>query len=281
MKPYLKTTLILLSIILTSCEDVVDIAVKNEAPRLVIEASLDWEKGTQGNEQAIKLSTSTPYFDTSAISVVTGASVTVINDGDQTQYVFADQNNGTYTTSGFVPVLNQSYTLEVVYNSETYVAHETLMPVTDITEIYQTIDGGFDDEAIDVNVRFKDPVGEENYYMMKFQELGDLLPELYDLDDEFTDGNEMTVFFEKTENENTEEKELESGDIVDIQLLGISEQYYNYIRLLIEQVEFAGDIFSSTPVALKGNCINTTNPDHPAYGYFRLTQVVKVSYTVE
>ncbi|MEZ4810903.1 MAG: DUF4249 domain-containing protein [Allomuricauda sp.] len=281
MKTYLKTTLILLSIILTSCEDVVDIAVKNEAPRLVIEASLDWEKGTQGNEQTIKLSTSTPYFDTTVNSKVTGASVRVTNDNDLTQYVFVDQNDGTYTISDFIPVLNQSYTLEVVYNNEVYVAHETLMPVTDITEIYQSVEGGFDDEVVDINVLFSDPENEENYYMMKFQEQGDLFPELYDLDDEFTNGNEMTVFYEKTDNENTNEEELEPGDIVDIQLLGISEQYYNYIRLLIEQVEFAGDIFSSTPVALKGNCINSTNPNNPAYGYFRLAQVVKASYTVE
>ena len=38
-------TIILLSSVVFSCTDVVDVAVPTEASRLVIEASLDWEKG--------------------------------------------------------------------------------------------------------------------------------------------------------------------------------------------------------------------------------------------
>ena len=262
-----------------SCTDVVDVEVPEAEPRLVIEASIDWEKGTTGNEQLIKLSTSVPYFDELVNNEVVGASVKITNDTTLEEYVFIDQNDGTYTTSSFVPVIDQSYTLEVIYNGEVFTAQETLTGVTDIAEINQSITDGFNDEALEVNVLFDDPADEENFYLFKFQEQGDLLPELLDISDEFTNGNQMKVFYEKEEDEDINQEEFEPGDVVSIEFYGISEQYFNYIRLLIEQYE--SDPFSSVPVPLKGNCINITNPDDYAYGYFRLTQVVRNTYTFQ
>jgi hypothetical protein len=40
-------------------------------------------------------------------------------------------------------------------------------------------------------------------------------------------------------------------------------------------------IFLATPVDVKGNCINTTNPDNYAHGYFRVTQKNTITYTIE
>ena len=84
MKKYLKIILVLIAVVFTSCTDVVDVDVPTAEPRLVIEASINWEKGTDGSEQTIKLSTSTPYFDTTTNTSVTVASVIITNDNDQT-----------------------------------------------------------------------------------------------------------------------------------------------------------------------------------------------------
>ena len=65
---------------------------------------------------------------------------------------------------------------------------------------------------------------------------------------------------------------------VNIGMYGISKSYYDYIKILISQLGGVG-LFESTPVDVKGNCINTTNPENYAFGYFRLSQVVKTSYT--
>ncbi|WP_299526633.1 DUF4249 domain-containing protein [uncultured Lutibacter sp.] len=281
MKTYYKNIALLLTIILTSCTDVIDVEVQVAAPRLVIEASIDWEKGTLGNEQTIKLSTSTPYFDSDEISIVTGASVKVTNDNDGTEFVFLDQNNGNYTVSNFIPEINQSYTLEVIYEGETYNAHENMMSVVDIDAIYQTTEKGFDNEVLEINADFNDPIEEENYYLFKLKRQNDLLPILLDISDEFTNGNLTTVFYEREKDEDINQEEFVVGDIVDVEFYGISEQYYNYIGLLIVQYESLGDPFSTTPVPLKGNCTNTTSPENYAFGYFRLSQVVKDSYTFE
>ena len=279
MTTYFKHIAILLIIILTSCTDVIDVDVPVAPPRLVIEASLDWEKSGFGNEQVVKLSQSTAFFDTNTLSPVTGAFVKVTNDTSNVEFIFEDQNDGTYTVLTFVPIIDQSYTLEVNYNGETYIAQETLTSVSDINSIYQSTTEGFDDEVLEVNVLFDDPADIENFYLFRFQERGDLLPELLDIPDEFTNGNEMRVFYEKEEGTDINQKEFETGDVVDINFYGISERYFNYIRLLIEQYGSFEDPFSSAPVPLRGNCTNPTNPDNYAFGYFRLTQVVETSYT--
>lgn len=281
MKQYLKIIFLGLMISVVSCTDVVEVDVPAAAPRLVIEASLDWEKGTLGNEQTIKLSESVPYFDELINNEVTGASVKVTNDDDNTEFVFVDQNDGTYTTDAFLPIIGQSYTLEVIYNGEVYIAQETLVPVVDIAEVNQSIEDGFDDEALEVNVLFDDPIDEENFYLFRFQEAQDLLPELLDISDEFTNGNQMKVFYEREEDDDINQEELQPGDVVSISFYGISERYFNYIRLLIEQYGSVGDPFSTLPAPLRGNCTNPTNPDNYAFGYFRLTQVVKTTYTLE
>lgn len=281
MKTYIKYIVTSVCIAFFSCTDVIDVDLQDAAPRLVIEASIDWEKGSLGNNQVIRLSTSIPYFNNQSYNPVIGASVKVTNDLDNSEFIFEDMNNGTYSISTFIPVENQSYTLEVNYNNETYIATETMVSVVDIANIYQSIENGFDDEALEVNIDFDDPIIEENYYLFKFQEEGDLLPELLNISDEFTDGNTMTVFFEKGEDEDINQTEFEPGDVANIEFYGISEQYYNYIGLLIEQYESTGDPFTTTPVALRGNCTNPSNPDNYAFGYFRLSQVVKESYTFQ
>lgn len=281
MKAYIKSLIIVLILSFSSCTDVIDVDVPTAPPRLVIEASIDWEKGTSGNEQTIRLTTSTPYFSYQEINAVTNASVKITNTTDNSEFVFNNMNDGNYTISNFVPVVNQSYVLEVIYNEETYIAEETLIPVVDVAEIYQSVDGGFDDEALEVNIDFDDPVDEDNFYFFRLQEQGDLLPELLNITDEFTNGNRMTVFYEKTEDEDINQQEFMIGDVVNIEFYGVSKQYTNYIGLLIEQYESVGDPFSTEPAALRGNCTNATNPDNYAFGYFRLSEYVNINYTFQ
>ncbi|MGY0391248.1 DUF4249 domain-containing protein [Bizionia sp. KMM 8389] len=264
-----------------ACEDVIDVDVPTASPRLVVEASLDWEKGTLGNEQVVELSLSSPYFDTATNTAVTGALVQVTNMDTNEVFVFADANNGLYTTASFVPVLGDTYQLEINYNNQTYSATETLIPGPDIKRLTQSTEGGFDDELLELNLYFDDPEDEENFYLIRYQETGDLFATLKDLSDEFTNGNEIHNFWEKDEDEDANEYPFEVGDVVDVDLYGISEPYYNYMKLLIEQYNTGGNPFSATPAEIRGNCINETNPENYAFGYFRVVQVDSDSYTFE
>ena len=60
----------LLFLVTTSCEDAIEVNAPTENPRLVIDASINWFKGTIGNEQEIKLSLTTPYFENSVPTAI-------------------------------------------------------------------------------------------------------------------------------------------------------------------------------------------------------------------
>ena len=271
-------SLIGLSAIIFSCTEAIDLTVPTESPRLVIEASLDWEKGTLGNNQTIKLSLSTPYYDT-APNPVSGASVMVENATNGDVFIFNDQQDGSYTTTNFVPIINNTYNLEVIYNSETYTAIETLISVSEINRIEQSREGGSDEEELDLTIYFDDPANEVNFYYITFLEGEDLLPTREIMSDEFTNGNEMSLLYE--EDPADEEDQILPGDMVDIYLFGISETYYDFLNRLIEQANSAGDPFATVPTRLKGNFTNLENPENYAFGYFRVTEFVNEVYTFQ
>ena len=74
MKIYKIILMFWIAVFTSSCEDVIDVNLETAAPKLVVYASIQWKKGTLGNEQKIRLSTTTGYFD-SVIPTVSGADV--------------------------------------------------------------------------------------------------------------------------------------------------------------------------------------------------------------
>ncbi|MFY7758329.1 MAG: DUF4249 domain-containing protein, partial [Flavobacterium stagni] len=76
MKKYIS--LFVLALMFISCEDVVNVDLETAAPKLVIDANILWNKGTVGNEQTIKLSTTTGYYNTETPKV-SGATVYITN----------------------------------------------------------------------------------------------------------------------------------------------------------------------------------------------------------
>ncbi|MBC7000009.1 DUF4249 family protein [Cytophaga sp. FL35] len=268
-------------ILTTSCEDVIDVDVQNANTRLVVEASLDWEKGTAGNIQTINLRTSTPFFESGSNTSVTGALVTVTDLDTGTEFSFVDENNGSYRTNEFEPFLGHTYELEIVYNGEIFTAKENLNSVPDLNIIGQSREDGFNEDDLEVNMKIQDPPEEGNSYFFKFWKQGELLPYFEEFDDEFVNGNVVDWYFEIGEDEETEKKEaFQPGDTVEINFYSISPEYLSYLRILINQIGGVG-LFDSIPVEVKGNCVNETNPENYAYGYFRVTQMVKASYLFE
>ena len=132
----LKFAMYLTIFFITSCEEVIDVDLNEAEPRLVIEASIDWLKGTSGNDQVIKLSLSSPYFN-NQIPPATGASVSIIDENNNTFNFIEDGNSGDYVNSNFIPELNGVYNLTVSYNGETYTGIETLKSVASIDFVEQ------------------------------------------------------------------------------------------------------------------------------------------------
>jgi hypothetical protein len=270
MKNYLYILILLLTF---SCEDVIDVDLNNAPPKLVVDASINWLKNTSGNEQSIKLSLSAPYFDTD-VPPANGAQV-FITDSNNALYTFAeDGSSGIYKTSNFVPIIDATYTLNIQYRGETYTATETLKSVVPIDYVEQRDDGGFTGDETELKAFYTDPADEENYYFFEFSSNIPEIPSLEVYEDEFTNGNLIFGFYT--------EEDLEPNDIVIIRNHGVSRRFYNYMFILLQQNnEEGGGPFETQPATVRGNCINQTNPDNFPLGYFRLSEVAELVYTVQ
>ncbi|MHA4739573.1 DUF4249 domain-containing protein [Dyadobacter sp. MSC1_007] len=263
--------LILLTGLLNSCTDVIDVNVPNGGARLVVDASIKWQKGTTGKTQTINLRKSTAFFDKNPDVPVTGASVTVTKENDGSIFVFADQNNGSYTATDFAPELNASYSLKILYNGNSYTATETLIAAPVINRVEQTIEGSDGDTEIVLQVFFDDPGAVKNYYLGEFTPSNLPLPSLAVISDKFSDGNENYI---ESDNEN-----YVAGVTVGINVYGISRRYYDYLNILIQQSgSDEGGPFPTIPVQLKGNCTNVDDPNEEVLGYFRLGEFDTTSY---
>lgn len=256
-----------------SCEDVIDVNLNEAEPRLVIEASINWYKNTSGNEQFIKLSLSAPFFD--ATTPPANDAIIQITDAENNTYNFTeDLDSGIYRNNSFVPVIDREYTLTINYKGEIYTATEILKSVAPIDFVEQNNQGGFTGEEIELKVYFTDPIETRNYYFFEYRSDIPVVPTLNVLEDEFIDGNQIFGFYT--------EEDLESGDVVTIKHFGVSEQFYEFMFILLQQGGAeGGGPFETQPATVRGNCINITNPDNYPFGYFRLSEAVALDYTVQ
>lgn len=268
-----KYIVIIILFLLNSCTEIIDVEVPNGGERLVVEASILWQRGTQGNNQQIKLSKSTGFFDTDKFNPATGANVTVTNLNTNEVFLFTDEGNGVYETQTFVPIINNTYELNINYDQKTYTAVENLIEGPEITRVEQKIvNSVFNGEELSVLAYYQDKENVENFYLAEYKNSRFPLIDLEPTDDENFDGNENFAEYDG--------ETLEVGDVVTLTLHGISSNYFYYIDLLSSQQQ-TGGVFQTTPVRLKGNCINPNDLSEEVLGFFRLNQFDRVEHIVQ
>ena len=273
MKLYKITLFFLFAILTTSCEDVVQVDLDTAAPKLVVNGSIQWQKGTLGNDQIIKLSTTTGFYDTT-IPTVSGALVSVTNS-DNITFNFSEEvsNSGIYLCHNFVPEIDKTYVLTIVLNGETYTATESLKSVSPITSIIQNNQGGFNGNDIEIKTYYTDPAVVNNYYLFKYKASGNAIPSYDVSDDKFYQGNEFFGYYT--------DPDIKSGDNLEITIYGVSKRYFEYMSKLILISGGSNGPFSTPPATVRGNLINQTNPNNYALGYFNVSETDFRSYVIE
>jgi hypothetical protein len=272
---YLKNFLIiLLAVFFTGCEKVISVDLDTAPPKLVVDASINWLHGTSGNEQKIKLSTTTGYFS-AMVPSVSGATITVTNSLGTVFNFIENEIPGTYVCNNFEPQIDENYTLTINYNGQILQASEMLKSVVPIDRIEQITMPGVvaEEDRIDIRTYFTDPGNTDNFYLTRTQTSINAVPEYEAAADEFFQGNQI---YDLYMNEN-----LKPGNILEVQLSGISERYFIYMSKLISFGGGGGSTPFSTPAAaLRGNVVNTTSPANYILGYFSLSEIYSQSYVV-
>lgn len=261
------------SIFVLSCTKVVKVDLETAAPRLVIDASIDWVKGTTGNEQIIKLSTTTDYYS-EKFPTVSGADIIMTNSTNTVYRFIENPGTGEYVCSNFHPVIGETYTLKVVLNGEVYTATETCIGVPNIeNNIVQNNGGGFGGDEVEITYYYQDNGNEENHYLHRIVSPVSRFPDYKAEDDEKSQGNLMQEYFS--------DKDLKAGDKMNIRLYGISRRYYDYFRKLFAASGAGNGPFQTAPGSVRGNIINQSHFENFAYGYFRLSEVDVRDYTIQ
>ena len=273
MKKLIGFALIAIGLLFCGCEKVIDVQLNTAPPRLVIDAAIQWTKGTTGNNQRIKLSTTTSYFSTT-IPPVSGATVFIMDSNSSVFDFIENTETGEYFCGNFTPVLNGVYTLTVIYKNQTYTATEILKRAPAIDFIEQKNDGGFTGKDKEIKAFFTDDAATEDYYLFKFRPSTSAFPAYNVAADKFFQGNQIFSIYTS--------KDLKSGDHLEINSFGVSERYYNYINILISIAgTSSGSPFQSPPSTVRGNVINATNAANYPLGFFSLSESDYKDYIVQ
>jgi len=162
----------------------------------------------------------------------------------------------------------------VINNGQIYTATESLKSVSKINTVTQEEVSGFGNPSLKISAYFDDPANQANYYLYKYKFVNNAIPGYDVTDDTFFQGN---TFYSIGLQEDTQ-----PGDHVEITHYGISKAYFNYMNILISTAgSNTGGPFQSVPVKVKGNIKNMTHFDNYPYGYFRLSEVDSVVYTIQ
>jgi len=278
---YVSRILVVFSFFLLGCERDIDFDLKEEAPKLVVEATIE-----NGTAPMVILTNSLSYFSTISPELLTqsfvhGADVFVSN-GTRTHklkeytvplignyslsYYSIDSSN---LATAFTGELNKTYSLRIVAAGNEYTATTTIPNLTKrIDSIwYKAGPPQLDTSKVIVMVKATDPPGFGDYirYFTK-RNNGPFLPGLNSaFDDLFIDGTtyELQVGAGVDRNTKIEEDDLffNKGDTVTFKLSNIDKATYDFWRTIEFAYQAVGNPFS-TPVKVLSNIQGN------ALGYF-------------
>lgn len=259
--------------LISSCSDVIELDLNNSESRLVIDAVM--QRNESGSTYTrIQLTRSAGFYDEDLV-VVNDATIT-ITDSEGTVTPIPFTPDGVYETNfPFIRINNPTditYTLTIDDNGDIYTATEILQQTVPLTDVEQQTISGFGDDITEITAFFNDPIEEGNFYL--FEYLDGENDEVDIGDDEFTNGNRsQTTFFIE---------ELEPGTLATIRIEGINQRCFNFYETLLQQSDGGGGgPFAVQPAVVRGNIINTTNSEKFPFGYFRISEVFELDYTVQ
>lgn len=212
-------------IALTSCTKEIDLDLKNESDKVVVEATI-----TQGADQpTVQLTRSVGFGASNDFPGIQNAVVTMSDDLGNTEQLMGS-GSGSYVASSMQGEQQRTYQLRVQVDGTTYTA-ECPMPVAVYLDTLR-IDsfptfGTYNKVIVPV---YRDPAGLANYYRFIVRVNGEKLDGINVESDRFTDGNvvQQPLF--------VDDLELESGDLVEVTMQCIAPDVYQYFFSMAQNV---------------------------------------------
>nr|WP_297788210.1 DUF4249 family protein [uncultured Allomuricauda sp.] len=292
-----KGLTILFSIIISlSCEDAIDVDLPEIETRLVVDGLVRVDKSQEFVDVKIKLKETSNFFEenqpTQAESVLIYYGVPTgggLFDNLSFSYlVEKDEGSGIY-----VPNLEQDsirtayvepgvvFILQITHKEKRYFAQTEYVPTVPIDDLKQGDDTLFDDEATEIIVTFTDNSEQDDFYVFDFMN-----SEFQTVEDEFFQGQQFEFSY-------FTDQKLETGQDITVSILGATEDFYNYMDLVLEQTENNNGVFQTPVATVRGNVFDITGldnidlfdnverPNDYALGYFAMVQEYTAILTIE
>lgn len=233
--------LLLVTLIITSCEKTVDLKYKSNQSKIIIEGNISNEPGPY----FVKITKSNPLSDTGAYPSINNAVVT-ISDNAGNNETLINQGNGIYRTNSLTGVPGRVYTLAVNAESQIYTAQSTMpqqVPFDSIKVEEFTFGGELERNIIPV---YRDPTGKGNGYRFLLSVNNNQINQHFVQQDEVTDGLVNTLRLEIDDNLVT----LKTGDILNLKMQCIDKKvalYYTTLMLMADSGPGGGTTPSNPP----------------------------------
>jgi hypothetical protein len=243
-----------LIILLTSCENVIEIDLDYMKPKLVIEGVIN----DNDKQCIIKLSKTADYFNQETNPTVSDAVIT-LNDNAGTIVNFNEIEPGIYFEGSVNAKPNTVYTLNILSGGNEYVANATIPQKVNI----DSITCQYNSESIlyevgyVVSCHFSDPGEFRNFYRLK----------TYNISDRTKAKNSKDIYNDDLFNGNNVEfpwsyDVYQQLDTVVVELYSLDRQTYDYYKTLFP-ISGGAEMMSLTTPANPN-----TNISNGALGYF-------------
>jgi len=275
------------TLIMVSCEDVVEVDLPQAEPRLMIDALVRLDENEAVTTVTIKANVTSSFFDEVTPADLTSASIInadYVPSGalDLSVIPLLEISPGVYEGSKQTGFFTEGeLQLAVEHNGQRYLALTRYVPSTPITSLEQGTGTLFSGDETEVKVAFNDVDERDDFYLLDLD-----FDEYLVTEDEFYQGQtfEFSYFYDQN---------IDPGNEVTISLLGVDESFYNYMIQLIVQAGGDQGPFQTPSATVRGNIINVTNidnvnsfdnvedPNNFALGYFAVCQTFTDSIVIE
>lgn len=231
---------------ITACTKEIDLDLKNESNKVVIEATLNEGAGPH----TVRVTRSVGFGETNDFPGVDHAVVNLSDDQGNSE-LLTENGNGNYVTSILQGVQQRTYHMSVQVDGTPYTADCAMPVAVSLDTLLVDSFPGFGMYTRTIVPVYHDPAGQANYYRFIVRVNGEKLEGINVDNDRFTDGNLVLqpLFVDGLE--------LESGDVVEVTMQSITPAVYDYFFSMMQNTTNA-----ATPAD------PTSNINGGALGYF-------------
>lgn len=212
--------LFLVPLCTVSCVKVIELRIHDSDRRYVIEGIITNEPGVC----KVRVTRTSAFYEINDFEPVTDAVVQVRDNG--VANVLIETRPGVYEIQAINGTPGHQYELSVLVNNLHFFASCTMPEPVNIDTAY--ISPGPFNRFFFLTVGYSDPHEAKNHYRFVQFLNGVQDPAIFVDNDEFSNGRSIVRQLDTGVDRKDDLRAIESGDLVTLQMLGLSEEIYNY-----------------------------------------------------